>query len=74
MQLVENWRQLWRAGSVQVAAIGAVLPELLQLVASNSALLPGLSQSHCDALRLACLLAIPVLRAIRQPDIHQPPG
>lgn len=66
VRLVPNARKLWRAWSVQMAAVGAVLPELMQLVADNSDALPWFDQGDKDALRLGCLVLIPVLRAVQQ--------
>ena len=66
IKLVPGAGRLWRAWSVQLAIVGAVLPELLQLVADNSSALPWFDDGERDALRLACLLLIPLLRVLPQ--------
>jgi hypothetical protein len=64
--LVSGAGNLWRAWSVQAAVIGAVLPELLQLIADNSSALPWFDTATRDAIRLVCLLLIPILRVLPQ--------
>ncbi len=64
--LVPNWRRLWRAASVQILALGALLPELLQAVADNTNLLPWLDDGYKSGIRLAAIIAAIVLRPIKQ--------
>ena len=66
IKLVPGASRLWRAWSVQLAVIGAVLPELLQLVADNSGFLPWFAADEKELIRLACLLLIPLLRVLPQ--------
>lgn len=71
IELVPNWRSLWKAASVQLLAIGALLPEILQLVADHSALLPGLDDSDKNAIRLVCMVLALVLRPVKQPSVSK---
>lgn len=64
--LVDNWRNLWKAASIQVLALGAVLPEVLQLVADNSSLIPWLDDGYKSGIRLACMVLAMVLRPVKQ--------
>lgn len=66
VMLVPNWRRLWRAASVQILALGALLPELLQAVADNTDLLPWLDDGYKSGIRLAAIIAAIVLRPIKQ--------
>lgn len=69
MRLVDNWRHLWKAASVQVIALGAVLPELLQLIADHSDLLVWFDDGYKSAIRLGCMVLALVLRPIRQESV-----
>ena len=51
IQLVPNWRHLWKAASIQILAVGAVLPEILQIVADNTALIPWLDEAFLSTVR-----------------------
>lgn len=64
--LVEGWRSLWRAWSVQIAALGLVLPEILQILADNTDLLTGFDAGHKSLIRLACLVGVVLLRPVKQ--------
>ena len=64
--LVDNWRNLWKAASIQVLALGAVLPEVLQLVADNSSLIPWLDDGYKSGIQLACMVLAMVLRPVKQ--------
>lgn len=66
IRLIPNWRDLWRMWSVQVALIGALLPEILGMIADNSHLLPWLDDDVKGAIRIGCLVAVPLVRAIQQ--------
>ena len=64
--LVPNWKKLWKSWSVQVAALGVALPEVLGMVADNSHFLPWVDDDIKAAIRIACLVAVPLVRAIQQ--------
>lgn len=66
LTLVSNWRSLWRAFSLHAAALGIVLPEILQLVADNSSALLWLDDGWKSGIRLACLIGVVLLRPVRQ--------
>ena len=69
MKLVEEWKSLWRSWSMQLAAAGILLPDLLQVIADNSALLPWFDDGMKSGLRLACLILIVLLRPIKQKSL-----
>jgi len=69
MRLIPEWRSLWKALTMHAAALGIFTPELLQVVADNSNLLPWLDASVKDSIRLGALIAIVVLRPIRQKSV-----
>ncbi len=66
LELVQGWKSLWRAWSVWAAAIGLVLPEVLELLAEHVDSLPMLDDGHKSLIRVGCLIAVVVLRPIRQ--------
>lgn len=66
MKLVENWRKLWKTWSLQLAALGIALPELLQLIADNTDSLQWLDGGYKSGIRLACLIGVVLLRPIKQ--------
>lgn len=66
LKLVDGWRSLWRAWSIQLAALGIALPELLQLVADNTDLLSGFDTGYKSLIRLACLVGVVLLRPVKQ--------
>ncbi len=66
VELVSNWRKLHRAASVQILAFGAVMPELLQLVADHSGLIPWLSEELKSGVRLVCMVLTLLLRPVKQ--------
>lgn len=51
---------------MQVAALGVLLPEILGMIADNSAYLPWLDDEIKAAIRIGCLVAVPLVRAIQQ--------
>lgn len=71
MKLVEEWKSLWKSWSVQLAAVGILLPDLLQVIADNSALLPWFDDGMKSGLRLACLILIVLLRPIKQKSLSK---
>lgn len=66
IQLVENWRKLWKAWTMWCASIGIVGPELLQLAADHIEAIPVLDAGHKSIIRLVCLVAIVLLRPVKQ--------
>lgn len=72
-QLVSNWKSLWKAASVQILAVGAVLPEILQALADNTGLLPQLDAGTKDGIRLAAIIVAIVVRPIKQTKVSGPP-
>ena len=73
IQLIENWRALWKAWSIQLAALGIALPELLQLVADNTDLLSGFDAGYKSLIRLACLVGVVLLRPVKQVVLEPKP-
>ena len=69
MALVSNWKALWKAWSMQLAAAGILLPELLQLIADNSDLLPWLGPDLKSLIRVAALVGVILTRPIQQPAV-----
>lgn len=67
MQLVPNF---WRSWSWLVAAIGVALPEIFQLLADNTALLPFLPVEWQGPIRLIALVGVLILRPIRQRNME----
>lgn len=66
IQLIENWRALWKFWSIQLAALGIALPELLQLLADNTDLLAGFDAGYKSLIRLACLVGVVLMRPVKQ--------
>lgn len=58
--------KFWRSWSWLVASIAIVLPELVQLVADHSDLIPGIGQECKDTTRLVALVLVVFLRPIAQ--------
>ena len=72
IELVDNWLAVMtRSYSALFAWVGALLPDVLQLIADHSSLLPSLTDGHKNVIRLACLIAIVALRPIKQPRLTQ---
>lgn len=72
LSLVPNWRKLWKSWSLRFAALGAALPELLQLIADNSDTLPWFNDGYKSGIRLACLILVIVLRPVHQEAVSGP--
>lgn len=69
VQLVEGWTKLWKAWTVQLAAVGIFLPDVLQILAENIDGLPLMDSGHKSLIRLACLVAIVLLRPVKQVSV-----
>ena len=69
-KLLPNWRSLWKAWSMQLAAVGVVLPELLELVATNADSLSWLDEGVKNTIRLVCLMGVVLLRPIKQESVR----
>lgn len=63
--LVHNWKSLWRAWSVWFATLGLALPEVLQFIADNTAML-SLSDADKNWIRVGCLVGVILFRPIQQ--------
>lgn len=72
IELVPNWRGLWKAASVQVIALGAVLPEALQLISDNVSTLPWFDDGVKSGIRLACMVLALLLRPVHQSSVSGP--
>lgn len=66
IKLIPNWRQLWRAWSMQMALLGVALPGVLQLIADNIGGMDWLDGKTKGMIRLACLVGVLVLRPVKQ--------
>lgn len=69
LELVENWRKLWKSTTVIFGTLGLALPELLQLLADNSELIPFWDDGYKSGVRLACLVLIVLLRPVKQESL-----
>ena len=58
--------KFWKSWSWLVASFGVLLPELLQVVADNSDLIPLVEPAWKSAIRLAALILVVILRPIPQ--------
>lgn len=72
MKLTDDWKSLWRAYSVQILAIGAVLPEALQLIADNTDSLTWMNDGYKSGIRLTCMILALLLRPIHQNSVSGP--
>jgi hypothetical protein len=69
MKLVENWKKLWKSWTVLLASAGIFLPDILQIVAENIDGIPLIDAGHKSLIRLACLIAIVLLRPVKQESL-----
>ena len=69
MTLIEDWKKLWKSWSIWAAGLGAISPELLQLAADHTDLMPWFDDGYKSGIRLACLVLVVVLRPIKQKSI-----
>jgi hypothetical protein len=70
VKLVDNWKSLWRSWSVQIAALGVYLPELLGFIADNVAYLPAVDDTLKSLIRVACLIGVLLVRPIKQKSLE----
>ena len=73
IKLIDGWRNLWKAWSIQLAALGIALPELLQLVADNTDALADFDAGWKSVIRLACLVGVVLLRPVKQVVLEPKP-
>jgi hypothetical protein len=69
MKLVENWKKLWKSWTVMLATAGIFVPDVLQIVAENIDGIPLIDTGHKSLIRLACLIAIVLLRPVKQESL-----
>lgn len=69
MQLVENWQKLWKSTTLIFGTLGLAVPELLQLLADNTSLVPWMDDGYKSGVRLACLILIVLLRPVKQESL-----
>ncbi|MDM0024064.1 DUF7940 domain-containing protein [Variovorax saccharolyticus] len=69
IELIDGWKRLWKSFTIQLAAAGIFLPDLLQVVADNSDLIPFWDDGYKSGVRLACLIAIVLLRPVKQASL-----
>ena len=66
IKLIDGWKSLWRAWSMRLAALGIVLPEILQIVADNSTSLFWLDDGWKSLIRAGFLIGVVLARPIKQ--------
>lgn len=71
IKLISEWKRLWRAWTMWAAGVGIVLPDLLNIVAENIDGVALLDAGHKSLIRLACLVAVVLLRPIQQPALKE---
>lgn len=71
MKLVPNWKKLYKAYSLQILAVGALLPEILQALSDNTELLPWLDDGYKSGIRLAAIVAAILARGVKQPSVSE---
>lgn len=71
LKLVDEWKRLGRAWSMWAAAAGILLPDVLQVIADNSGAVPWLDDGKKNTIRLACLVAVVLLRPIKQKALRE---
>lgn len=71
MNLVPEWKSLWRSWSMGIAAVGAVLPSIAELIADHTELIPHVDDATKNGIRLVCLILVIVLRPIKQESLHK---
>ncbi len=71
LELIEGWHKLWKAWTIQLAAIGIAAPDVLQLIADNTSLMPWFDDGYKSGVRLACLILIVLLRPVKQASLNE---
>lgn len=66
IQLIDGWKRLWRAWTMQLAALGILAPEVLQVIADNTSTLLWLDDGYKSGIRLASLILIVLMRPLKQ--------
>jgi hypothetical protein len=69
MKLVENWKKLWKSWTVMLATAGIFVPDVLQIIAENIDGIPLIDTGHKSLIRLTCLIAIVLLRPVKQESL-----
>lgn len=69
LELVPNWKKLWKSWVMWLAASGIAIPELLQVIADNTELLPWLDAGWKSLIRLACLVLVILARPVKQMSV-----
>lgn len=59
----------WKSWSWIAASIGVLLPEVLQILADHSSLIPFIDAEYKDAIRLVALVLVVMLRPIPQKSL-----
>lgn len=72
IQLVDNWRSLWKSFVMWFAATGLLLPEILQLIADESSALAWMDDGWKSIIRVGCLIGVVLARPLKQPAISGP--
>lgn len=73
LQLVDNWKHLWKSWSLWFAASGIAIPEILQLIADNSDTFIGLDAGWKSIIRMVCLIGVIVTRPVKQVAVSGTP-
>jgi hypothetical protein len=72
-RLISDWRlRLRRSFAVKAAIVGAVAPQVLQVIADQSGQLPWLDENWKGLIRTVSLIAVPVLLVIKQDSLASP--
>lgn len=72
IELVPNWRKLWRSFVMWAASTGLVLPEVLQFIADQSSTFTGFDDSTKNWIRIVCLALVIVFRPVKQSAVSGP--
>ena len=72
IQLVENWRHLWKSLVMWFAATGLVLPEVLQVIADETTALVWLNDGWKSIIRITCLVLVILARPVKQASVSDP--
>ena len=66
MKKFMDWKLYRTRWSVWFASLGLLLPDLLQLLADNSRLLPWFSDENKSVIYIVCLIGVLVTRGLPQ--------